>query len=211
MSDISPELRDQLCARAEGHYPNVLPYHNWGHALDMMHTVAELADKSTNPEIAGKRNLLIVTAAWHDADYAVEDLGQFKSREERSAALAVELLPELSDQDKNLLYGGIIDTTVTKTPKENLFGEVTHAVDVGHFAGSFTHFMERLSLMREEWGSPSWGETIKRTITFGTIVVKESGELMPKILAKPDANRWVSQIKNNLQQLQAEQDVGNLV
>lgn len=82
MSDISSELERRLSARAEVHYPNVLSYHNWDHALDMMKIVANLADRSINPEISGKRNLLVVTAAWHDADYAIEDLGQFASKEE---------------------------------------------------------------------------------------------------------------------------------
>src|SRR5690554_3657830 len=137
MSDISTELQKELSARAQVHYPDVLPYHNWDHALDMMNIVADLADRSINPEIRDKRNLLIVTAAWHDADYAVEDLGQFISKEERSAHLAVKSLPELSPEDARLLYGGIIDTTVSKIPKNNLFGEVTHAADVGYFATSF--------------------------------------------------------------------------
>ncbi|MFY9228521.1 MAG: hypothetical protein WAO28_04335 [Candidatus Microsaccharimonas sp.] len=211
MSDISPELQRELSARAEVHYPDVLPYHNWDHALDMMSIVANLADRSINPEIIGKRNLLIVTAAWHDADYAVEDLGQFTSKEERSADLAVKSLPELSDEDRELLRSGIIDTTVTKKPKDSLFGEVTHAADLGYFAGSSARFMGRLTLMRQEWGSPSWETTVARTVSFGETVVEEAKELIPKVLSETDAQVWVSRIERNLQNLQTELDAGKLV
>lgn len=210
MSDISPELQKELSARAEAHYPNVLPYHNWDHALDMMNIVADIADRSINPEIKDKRNLLIITAAWHDADYAVQDLGEFISKEERSAYLAVKSLPELTAEDADLLFGGIIDTTVSKVPKSNLFGEVTHAADVGYFAASPDRFMNRLNLMREEWGSPSWELTVERTILFGQTVIEETKEFMLKVLSKPDADAWISRIEGNLQRLRIELDLNKL-
>lgn len=210
MSDISSELREQFSVRAKVHYPNVLPYHNWDHALDMMDIVARLADRSINPEISGKRNLLVVTAAWHDADYAAENLGEFSSKEERSAYLAVKSLPELSAEDAEMLFGGIIDTTVSKTPKSNLFGEVTHAADIGYFAASPARFMSRLALMREEWGSPSWESTVERTISFGRTAIEEAKEFMPKVLSESDAYAWVSQIESNLQNLRAALDANEL-
>ena len=210
MSDISTELQKKLSARAKVHYPNVLPYHNWDHALDMMDIVADLAKRSINPEIRDKQNLLIVTAAWHDADYAIEDLGEFVSKEERSAYLAVRSLPELSTEDSNLLFGGILDTTVGKVPKSNLFGEVTHAADVGYFAASPAHFMERLTRMREEWGSPSWEITVERTISFGQTVAEEARLFMPKVLSESDTDAWISQIENNLKNLKAELDLNKL-
>ena len=207
MSDISPELRDELSARAQVHYPNVLPYHNWDHAVDMMNSVADLAERSINPEINTKRNLLVVTAAWHDADYAIEDLEGFHSKEERSAELAIKMLPELSAEQKALVYGGIIDTTVEKSPKGSLFGEVTHAADVGYFAAPTAQFMARLAIMREEWNSPSWQTTIERTVAFGSMVRKEAEMLMPKILSEHDSAAWISQITRNLEYLQNEFDV----
>lgn len=203
MSHISPELRTELSERAREYYPNVLPYHNWDHALDMMDIVADLADRSINPEIKNKRNLLVVTAAWHDAQYAIEDLGEFSSKEERSAYLAVKKLPELSAEDAELLFDGIIDTTVSKTPKTNLFGEVTHAADVGYFAATPERFMARLALMRQEWGSPTWDVTIERTVAFGRKIIEDTKEFMPKVLSKEDSDAWISQIVMNLENLQA--------
>ena len=210
MSDISSELQKQLSARAEAYYPNVLPYHNWDHALDMMSTVASLADMSFHPEIRDKRNLLIVTAAWHDAEYATEDLGDFVSKEERSAYLAVKSLPELSDEDAEMLFSGIIDTTVIRRPKSSLFGELTHAADVGYLAAPLAHFMGRLTLMREEWGSPSWEATVERTVLFAQEVIEDSKEFMPKVLSDSDTHAWVSQIESNLQDLTIKLDANEL-
>lgn len=208
--DISFELQQELSERAKKHYSNSLPYHNWDHALDMMDIVADIADRSIHPEIRGKRNLLIVTAAWHDADYAIEDLGDFESKEARSAELAVKSLPELNQEDRNLLYGGIIDTTVAKHPKGSLFGEVTHAADVGYFAASPARFMGRLILMREEWGAPSWEETVRRTVAFGATVIGEAEHVMPKVLNTADSEAWIVQISTNLENLQTDLEDGKL-
>jgi len=210
MSDISPELQANLSGRAKAYYPNVLPYHNWDHALEVMGTVANLASRSINTVIKNKRNLLIVTAAWHDADYAVEDLGGFQSKEERSAELAIQSLPELSAEDKGLLYGGIIDTTVSKTPKGSLFGEVVHAADIGYFAASPARFIGRLTLMRQEWGNPSWKTTVQRTVSFGQTVIEDAQQVMPKVLPETDAEKWIARIRDNLARLQTELDSGNL-
>ncbi len=211
MSDISPELRTKLSQRAKDHYPNVLPYHNWDHALDMMDIVADLADRSINPEIKDKRNLLILTAAWHDADYAIEDLGNYASKEERSAYLALEKLPELSAENADLVFNGILDTTVSKTPKSSLFGEVTHAADVGYFAAERSRFMGRLALIREEWGSPSWDVTVERTLSFGRLVIEETKEFMPDVLSEADSNAWFTQIEDNLRNLRDDLESGKLV
>lgn len=201
MSDISFELASELSARAEVHYPDVLAYHNWDHALDMMETVANIAERSVHPEIKEKRNLLVVTAAWHDADYALEELGEYVSKEERSAYLAIQSMPELSAEDAALLFEGIIDTTVSKNPKSHLFGEVTHAADVGYFAARREHFMGRLALMREEWGSPEWNVTVERTIAFGRTVIEEAKVWTPKVLSATDADAWIARIEDNLHYL----------
>jgi hypothetical protein len=211
MSDISLELEQQLSARAEAYYPNVLPYHNWDHARDVMEMVAALADMSIAPEIMTKRSLLVIAAAWHDADYAAELVDQTQTKEERSAALAAKLLPELSGEDRDLLVSGIIDTTVAKKPKANLFGEVLHAADVGYFAAPHTRFMARLVLMRQEWGSPSWEETVSRTVLFGRSVIKEAEELMPRILSRQDADTWIERIKDNLAHLKEQPAASDVV
>ena len=212
MSYISQELQDTLTERARAHYSDVLPYHNWAHAQDVMSSVAALVIKSSRPEITEKGPLLVIAAAWHDADFHLQDnIAVFATKEERSAKLAIRSLPELSQEDKNLLYSGIIDTTVSKSHKENLFGEALHAADLGYFASEQEHFMERLVLMRKEWGSPDWATTVQRTRAFGNHVIAESQKSIFEILPLADAEQWMTAIENNLDSLDQKLDRGELV
>lgn len=210
MTDISSELRRELTERAEAHYSDALPYHNWQHALDVMNSAADITSRSIASEIANKRNVLMVAAAWHDADYHLDGLGKLQTKEQRSAELVAVLLPELSAEDRELVVSGIIDTTVAKKPKDSLFGEVLHAADLGHFASTPAHFMQRLTLMREEWGFPSWEVTTDRTVSFGDTIIEEARELMPKVLSPEDAAAWVARIETNLAYLQDEFEEGRL-
>lgn len=210
MSQLTPKIERELANRAKSHYSYELPYHNWVHARDVMSAVADLADRSTNPEISAYRHLLVIAAAWHDADYHVKEMGAFNTKEERSAELAGRLLPELTESDRALLLSGIIDTTVAKVPKDNLFGEVLHVADVGYLAAPTTHFMGRLALMRREWGSPDWGVTTERTLAFGQTVITDAQELMPKVLSRTDAAMWIAQIRINLVHLSDEFSSGRL-
>ena len=201
---------DQLSNRARQFYPNVLPYHNWDHALDVMANVDTIARLAVDPEVRDSRLLLGVAAAWHDADYVSDDFSQYATREERSAALAAELLPELSPEESELLRSGILDTIVTRWPKDSLFGEVLHAADTGYFSAKHKHFMGRLALMREEWGSPSWEETVERTLAFGQVVMQDYDHLMPQIMPSAVANEWLARVNTNLQLLEAHLHDGTL-
>ncbi len=203
MSYITPELQNRLTERAKPHYSDILPYHNWDHAVDVMQSAGSIALRSTSLELKEKAPLLIVAAAWHDADYHLPNDGFTK--EERSARLVLDSLPELTLEDRELIASGIIDTTVAKTTKDTAFGEALHTADLGYFAADYQHFMQRLSLMREEWGSPSWEETITRTVSFGGHVIQEVGKFLPTILSADDANNWLTTIRHNLAQLEEEQ------
>ena len=210
MNYISPELQEALANRAEKHYSNEMQYHNWQHAQDVMASAALLASTSTHPEIAQNGPLLVITSAWHDADFHLEGSGEFATKEERSAKLAVKSLPELSQADKDLLYSGIIDTTVEKAEKDSLFGEAIHIADLGYFAADHEKFMDRLSLLRAEWGSPEWETTIARTQAFGGHVLEEVRKSIYEILPKPEAEQWLSNISSNLEHVQQQFDSGKL-
>ena len=200
----------KLSERARSHYIDSLPYHDWRHAEDVMRIVANIADMSIDPDIRANKQLLVIAAAWHDADYHIEDLGAYGTKERRSADLIARMLPELSHAEHELIASAIIDTTVELHPKASMFGEVLHAADVGYFADDTERFMERLRLMREEWGSPDWTTTVERTIGFGKSVIAEAERLMPKILAKEHADAWIARIEHNLNYLESELRNGRL-
>ena len=211
MNYISAELQETLANRAEKHYSDVMQYHNWQHAQDVMASAALLASKSINPEIVQNGPLLVIASAWHDADFHLEGSGEFSTKEERSAELAVKSLPELSQEDKDLLYSGIIDTTVEKTEKDSLFGEAIHVADLGYFAADHEKFMDRLSLLRLEWGSPEWSTTISRTRAFGAHVIEEVQKSIFEILPEGEAVAWLKNIEGNLNYAQTAFDNGELV
>lgn len=200
MTYITPELQNRLTTRAQEHYTDALPYHNWQHARDVMVTASNIAMTSTVPEIFDNRPLLVIAAAWHDADYHLPDVGSV-TKEERSAELAVSLLQELTIEDRDLIASGILDTTVAKTEKDSLFGEVLHVADLGYFANSYPDFLNRLSLMRAEWGSPDWEITKERTLKFGAHVIDETHKSLAKVLPAHAAVEWVDAIRNNLTRL----------
>lgn len=211
MTIISPELQEQLVNRAESHYPNVLPYHNWEHAQDVMSATASLAIRSHNPEIINNKELLVIAAAWHDADYYLDAKPEFKTKEERSAALVMHQLPELSAEQLSIISSAIIDTTVEITPKTSIIGDALHIADLGYFAADEAKFMDRLQKMREEWGGPAWVDVVKRTKMFGHHVIEEIQTPLFQILPHDDAEKWLDSINGNLQNLQQKFEHGRLV
>lgn len=204
MTSISAELLTTLTERARPHYSDTLPYHNWEHAREVMSAAAKIALSTTHPDIARNAHLLVIAAAWHDADFHLEDTSEFASKEERSAALAIENLPELSSEDRGMIASGIIDTTVAKTQKESVFGEALHLADLSYFAADHEHFMNRLLAMHLEWGNVRWDETVKRTLVFGRHVIDEAQKSAFEILPKARAEAWVENIQTNLTSLESK-------
>lgn len=203
MSRITPELQQVLCERARQHYTDDLPYHNWAHAQEVMTIAGRIATLSTVPVIVENRPLLVITGAWHDADFHVEDLGQFATKEEVSADLAARSLPELLPHERDLLVSGIIDTTVSKHPKDGLFGEAIHEADIGYFyTPDFDHFINRVSLLREEWGSPSWETTVQRTVAFGEGIYRNAQVSLFQLLPESEAQQWIANLTRNLEKIQ---------
>lgn len=210
MTLISPELQQALVDRAQAHYPDVLAYHNWQHAQDVMEAATRISANTTEPEVGQNGSLLVIAAAWHDADYYIPDGEEFATKEQRSAALALRSLPELSLGENALIASGIIDTTVNKHRKSTLFGEALHLADLGYFAVDTETFMDRLERMREEWGSPDWDIVVSRTRTFGAQVITEARKTTAAILPKDMADEWVGTIQANLAYLKEQQRRGQL-
>ena len=202
MTLISGELQYELTERARVHYPNVLPYHNWDHAKDVMASAKTIASRSVHPEIRKNGPLLVIAAAWHDADYFKADTPAFETKEKRSADLAFNSLPELNRKERLLIASAIDDTTVAKTEKDSVFGEALHLADLGYFAADHPTFINRLSRMRLEWGNPSWDETVERTKAFGGHVILEAQKVLREIYIEKDADAWIAAINKNLASLE---------
>ncbi|MES2631010.1 MAG: hypothetical protein V4611_03565 [Patescibacteria group bacterium] len=210
MRHISPDLQDALSDRAREHYSTVLPYHNWEQARDTMSVAARFAVHSDHPEITDNGPLLIISAAWQGADYYMPDNYKFASKEERAAAAALQSLPELWDEDRELLASGIIDTDVAKTAKDTLFGNALYIATQGYFAGSNKHFVKRIRRIREELKEVPWELTVERTKTLGAQVLAESEKPIFEILPNDEAEQWLESIQENLDYLQHKFDSNKL-
>lgn len=206
-----PDARvDEYVERARSYYTmpgsqqaDALPYHNWGHAMDVYWQADELARLSERKVGAQvNRQLLLISAAWHDANYHIPLGKDFESKEYRSAALAQRALPELSEDDRHSIALAIIDTTVERCPKASHLGIALHFADIGYMAAeNYEVFLASLTKMREEWGLLSWDETIRRTTTFADNLVSEARTELTQILMQEDVDAWVSRVESNIAKL----------
>ncbi len=211
-SDISAAERGHLTQLALPHYTAELPYHNAGHATDVMNMVNYLASMSNNDSVAGSRNLLTVAAAWHDADHHLPfPDGQFDTKELRSMALMEkELSGEVSSRQLALLTSAVLDTTVEKTEKSSPFGVALHFADLGYFMMPFPHFTERLQRMHAEWEvlrpqeKQSQAATVERTRVFGKQLIAEAEKDMPSFLPDNKVMELTDRIRSNIQKLDLE-------
>jgi predicted metal-dependent HD superfamily phosphohydrolase len=206
MSELTAPQAAIYCSRAQAFYTQrgeqgALPYHHWGHALDVCKNAKELAGKAIEGTVDA--SLLEVAAAWHDAAYH-EPLAGYSSKEERSAALVEQYLVELTSAQLQRVQRAIIDTTVSLYPKSGPEGIALHFADIGYLASlEYSSFYERLAAMRAEWGGPSWQETVKRTETFAQQVMAEAAIDLVQVLPASEAHAWIERVKRNVQNLAA--------
>ena len=208
MSELPREQVEEYVGRARQYYqmpgPEALPYHNWGHAVDVYWHADDLARMSRR-KLGSQvnRSLLLVAAAWHDAGYHVP-LEGFPTKEYRSAALARAAMPELTEEEQGIIAASIIDTTVNKHPKFGNQGITLHFADIGYMAApSYEVFLDSLGKMREEWGAPSWNETVARTTAFAEQLLQEAQSDLARILTAEDLEVWVARLETNIAFLQA--------
>lgn len=208
MSELPREQVEEYVGRARQYYQlpgqGALPYHNWGHAVDVCQhadEIAALSQRKRGSQV--NRSLLLVAAAWHDAGYHVP-LEGFPTKEYRSAALARLAMPELSEQEQGIIAASIIDTTVNKYPKSSNQGIALHFADIGYMAApGYDVFLDSLGKMREEWGAPSWDEAVVRTMAFGEQLLLEAQSDLARILTAEDLEAWVARLETNIAFLQA--------
>lgn len=203
------ESINPVAARARVHYSESLPYHNWSHARDVMDNVDVLCERAHKFGAQVQRSIMQIAAAWHDAAYHEPMDGTYPTKEERSAALVMSELADLSDQDRRIIASAIIDTTVDKTPKDSTEGVLLHFADIGYFATEdYSEFLEKLILMRAEWGDVSWDETIHRTKQFAENVIQEALHELPPVIGETETDQWVGRVENNIRQLTANANDG---
>lgn len=213
MSELQKHQVEEYCNRARTHYrmadePDAPAYHHWGHALDVREKAQAIALQARQSgAMQLDESLLAIAATWHDAAHH-EPLHGFAGKEERSAALVAEYLPELSAAQLATVQNAIIDTTITVHPKSSYEGIALHFADVGYLASpSYEHFYRQLSAMKKEWGTVNWNETINRTKRFAQQVIGEAALDLVTILPSEQVEAWIGCVGSNVQKLAAGEQV----
>ena len=140
------------------HMPR-LPYHNFEHAAD----VADAAERLTGLEkLSSHQGFLLVTAAYlHDIIYDIHG----KDNEERSAALAGDILPKIAYTKREIepVQGLILATKIPTNPKSRL-EEVMCDADVDNLGRA--DFLEKCELLRQERGVEDRKSWYANTLKF---------------------------------------------
>lgn len=200
---ISAVLEQKLIADAKDQYINSLPYHNWSHALDVITNAAELCDRASKFGAQVDRSLLLIAAAWHDADYYLPVEGESRTREERSADLVHEKLTDLSEEKREIIKSAIIDTTVGKESIDSTMGILLHFADIGYFAyPDHAKFLDRMQKWQQE-NNYSDEEVVKMTRKFGRYIVDEAHKYLPVAIGNSGSRKWIDRVEANITQLQS--------
>lgn len=198
------ELEADLVQRAQPHYTDELPYHNWGHAEDVINNAAVLHEQSNEIGKRANKSLLMIAAAWHDADYHLPVDADGGTREERSAELATDQLDELSERDREVVAKAIIDTTAGKPSLETVTGVLLHFADIGYFAyEDHSEFRRRLRDWQNE-NEYSDEETLQLTKRFGSAVVTQAFNILPAVLDDRQVLDWVGRVRKNIYLLEED-------
>lgn len=193
--------QDQLIARAEAHYTDDLEYHNWAHALDVMRNSDVLHERAIKFGAQVDRSLLLVAAAWHDADYHLPAGDDSRTKEQRSADLVCEKLIELSEAERAKVASAIIDTTVDKASKDSPMGVLLHFADIGYFAyPKHDDFLDRMNKWQRESGFAD-DEAAELTRKFGAHIILEAERYLPGVIGGDEADSWTDRVRRNIAQV----------
>lgn len=167
---LSPDQVDEYVEAARRHYSDEMPYHNWGHALDVIGGVESIADKLEAKGVYIDRGAMAVAAAWHDAGYYESHTKKgFSTKERYSAALLSDFLEgkPVNERVKRTLMLNPIIATVHEHPENRLPAElILHRADIANIGGPTEGFMESSIKLWREGGFTDWGRHVRMSEHF---------------------------------------------
>lgn len=153
---IAPRTADTLSGWAEEFYNPDLPYHNWGHAEEVMAESAALLNQGGRWTRQVNRPLLQIAAAWHDAGHDYDERHDFESPEHYSAYLMRQRLKgSLPERQLDEIEESILGTRFKK-PRDTMAAIALHYGDVGNMAHPFPSFYDHTVRLWSEYGRPDW-------------------------------------------------------
>mgnify|MGYP006316556123 FL=1 len=154
---ISPTTADKLSGWAEEFYNPDLPYHNWGHAEEVIDESRALLNQNGRWTRHVNRPLLQIAAAWHDAGHDHDERFAHESAEHYSVHLMRQRLKGLLP-DRQLLEAEIaILGTRYKAARETMAAVALHYGDVGNMSHEHGSFHDHTVRLWREYGQPNWG------------------------------------------------------
>lgn len=178
---ISPRTADTLSGWAEDYYNADVPYHNWGHAEEVMEESAQLLNENGRWTRHVNRPLLQIAAAWHDAGHDHDERHDFVSPEHYSAHLMRQRLrgqlPErqLADAEEMILG------TRFMAARGTMASIALHYGDVGNMAHEFPSFYDHTRRLWAEYGKPEWPIFLANARHVIATTQQESLYELPKI------------------------------
>lgn len=166
---ISPQVADKLSGWAEDYYNPDLPYHNWGHAEEVMDESLALLNQGGRWTRHENRPLLQIAAAWHDAGHDYDERHDFESPEHYSAYLMRQRLKgQLPERQLAMAEEAILGTRY-KAPRDSMAALALHYGDVGNMAHAYPSFYEHSVRLWTEYGKPDWEDwKVKASRVIGT-------------------------------------------
>lgn len=178
---VSPRVADIYSGWAEEFYNPDLPYHNWGHAEEVMTESLAILNGGGRWTRHVNRPLLQVAAAWHDAGHDHEARFDHESSEHYSAHLMRQRL-KCALPSRQL---GEIEETILGTRFQAARGTMAsialHYGDVGNMAHEPADFADHTRRLWAEYGQPEWKAWRKQAEFVIEITAAEAGIELPRI------------------------------
>ncbi|HRC27918.1 MAG TPA: hypothetical protein PKV96_00840 [Candidatus Saccharimonas sp.] len=199
---LHPAAVDRMCASAEPYYNPAQPYHNWGHAEEVMHDSLMVLNSGGRWTRHVNRGLLQIAAAWHDAGHDHPEAAQFESKEHYAVKLATQALrQELSSRHRAEMSDMILGTRFA-APRNTMAAIALHYGDVYNMGLSYDVFSDHTTKLWQEYGAPPWSEFWSQAQTIITRTVIEADSELPRIgVTNGD---WQFQVQQNLFRMSRE-------
>ncbi len=183
---ISPRVADIYSGWAEEYYNPDLPYHNWGHAKEVMGESLGILNTNGCWTRHVNRPLLQIAAAWHDAGHDHEERHGFESPEHYSAYLMRERLKgQLLERQLGELEETILGTRYL-VPRDTMASIALHYGDVGNMAHEYPSFYEHSRRLWQEYGRPDWEDWKTKAIQVIGNTATEASLQLPALGIRED-------------------------
>ncbi len=190
-----------LTVPAMQYYADV-PYHNWGHAIEVAEDSVALLDDVDDRPSRVNRGLLRLAAAWHDAGHEDPLAENFETKEHYAVHLMHQHLDaRLSELQLAELEEAILGTRFN-VARHSLMAVALHYGDIGNMMHEYPDFFDHTARLWDEYGRPDWETWRENAVRIITHSIAEADYELPR-LGIGDS-RYQVRMKQNVARLMNE-------